>query len=186
MTAAGIQARGDHPLNNITGTIDGVAIRQEKPSYMGGTYPSHYRNRKGFFLLIVKAVCDYNYEFPLMCCRTPDYIQDATELAFSDICERLQNRKHPNILQLISESLCIAADDAYGDGELLQTPWPGGGRWKTWRDAYDLSQSSARMHIEQAFGQLDLLGGALWRPMRMPFAKRPLMGKVAFFLHSVC
>ena len=42
------------------------------------------------------------------------------------------------------------------------------------------------MHIEKAFGQLVWWWGILWRPLGMPFAKRPLVVKVAFFLHNFC
>lgn len=55
-----------------------------------------------------------------------------------------------------------------------------------WRDRYSFHQSSARIHIEQAFGQLMWRWGTLWRRLRMPFAKRPLVIKAALLLHSVC
>jgi len=185
-TALGFQARGDNPLINIIGALDGIAIRQEMPAYTEVACPKDYWNRKGFFALNVQAVCDYNYEFLWMSCRTPGSNHDATALACSDLGQLLKNRTHPVILQLIAEGLCIAADDAYGDCELLATPWPGGGRGDEWRDAYNFYQSSARMHIEQAFGQLVGRWGIFWRPLRMPFSKRPLVIKVAFLLHNFC
>ena len=114
-------------------------------------------------------MCDHNYEFLWMSCRTPGSTQDATALACSDLGQLFKNRTHPVILQLITEGLCIAADEAYGDCELLATPWPGGGRGDEWRDAYNFFQSSARMHIEQAFGQLVGRWRIFWRPLRMLF-----------------
>ena len=185
-TAAGFQARGDNPLTKIIGALDGIAIRQEMPSYTEVICPRGYWNRKGFFPLNVQAICDHNYEFLWMSCRTPGSTHDATALACSDLGQHLKDPTHAVLQQVIAECLCIAADEAYGDSELLATPWPGGGRGDEWRDAYNFYQSSARMHIEQAFGQLVWRWGIPWRPLRMPFAKRPLVVNVAFLFHNFC
>lgn len=47
-TAAGFQKRGDSPLNNIIGALDGIAIRRERPSLGDVTCPKDYWCRKGF------------------------------------------------------------------------------------------------------------------------------------------
>jgi hypothetical protein len=47
----------------------------------------------------------------------------------------------------------VAADDAYICGERIITPWPGRNLSKG-KDAFNYWQSSARIHIEQAFGML--------------------------------
>ena len=41
-TAAGFQSRGDNPLKNIIGALDGIAIRQEMPSYTEVICPRDY------------------------------------------------------------------------------------------------------------------------------------------------
>lgn len=184
--AAGFQKRGNSPLNNIIGALDGIAIAQEQPSIADVACPKDHWCRKGFFALNVQAICDSNYEFLWMSCRTPGSSHDSAALACSDFGQFLNNSSLPLIQMLIAEGLCIAADEAYGDCELLAVPWPGGGGGNTWRDSYNFHQSSARIHIEQAFGQLVWRWGIFWRPLRMPFLKRPLVIKTAFLLHNLC
>jgi len=144
-TAAGFQARVDNPLINVIGSLDGIDIRQEMPSYTEVICLKDYWNRKGFFALNFQAICDHNYEFVCMSWRTL------------------------SSTHVIAEALYIAAEEAYGDRELLATPWPREGRGDEWRDAYSFYQWSARMHIEQALGQLVWRWGILWRPLRMLF-----------------
>lgn len=64
----------------------------------------------------------------------------------------MKDTNHPFVKLLIREGLCISADEAYGDSEVLAVPRPGGGGNDQWKDAYNFYQSSARIHIEQAFG----------------------------------
>lgn len=185
-TAAGFQRRGNSPFANIIGALDGIAVRQEQPSVADVTCPKDYWCRKGFFSLNVQAICDANYEFLWVSCRTPGSSHDSMALACSELGQLLKDTRHPMVKLLIREGLCIAADEAYGDSEVLAVPWPGGGDGNKWRDGYNFYQSSARVHIEQAFGQLVWPWGIFWRPLRMPFGKRPLVIQVACMLHNLC
>lgn len=87
----------------------------------------------------------------------------------------------PLIKLLIKKGLCIASDEAYGDGELLAVPCPGGGGGSKWRDAHDFRTSSGRILIEQAFGKLVWRSGTFGRPLRMPLLKTPLVIKTRSF-----
>jgi hypothetical protein len=50
------QARPYNPLNiKIVGVLDGFAIKFTKPNIFNA---QDFRNRKGFYALIVQAVCD--------------------------------------------------------------------------------------------------------------------------------
>jgi len=57
-----------------------------------------------------------------MSCRTPGSTHDAAALACSDLGQHLKDPTHDLLQQVIAEGLCIAADEAYGDSELLATP----------------------------------------------------------------
>lgn len=163
-TAAGFQARGDSPLSKIIGAMDDVAILNERPSATEVTCTIDYWNWNKFFALNVQAVCDSNYMLTWMSCRTSGSAHDSTALAVSDVGRLLSERRSPLTMTLIAEGLCIAADEAYADSEVLAVAWPGGRGGDIWRDGYHFYQSSARIQIEQAFGQLARRWGILWRP----------------------
>lgn len=118
-----------------------------------------------------------------MRCRPFGSAHDTTALAVSDLGRLLSERTDPVGTALLAEGVCFAADEAYADSELLVVPWPGERGGDMWRDAYNLFLSSARTHIEHAFGQLVRRWGIFGYPLRTPFAKRPLLVKVAFLLH---
>jgi len=185
-TAAGFQRRGDSPLRNIIGALDGIAVRQERPTAAEVMCTKDYWSRKGFFALNVQAICDSNYEFLWMSCRAPGSSHDSTALACSDLGQELNDSASPLIALMIREGLCVTADEAYRDSDVLAVPWPGGGGGDLWKDGYNFYPSSARVHIEQAFGQLVWRWGIFWKPLRMPFGKRPLVIHVAFLLHNLC
>jgi len=185
-TTAGFQRRSDSPLNNVIGALDGIVVRQERPTAAEVACPKDYWSRKGFFALNVQAICDSNYEFLWMSCKAPGSSHDSSALACSDLGQQLRAPCSPLVALMIREGLCITADEAYRDSEVMAVPWAGGGGGDQWRDAYNFYQSSARIHIEQAFGQLVWRWGILWKPLRMPFAKRPMVIHVAFLLHNLC
>lgn len=134
-SATGFQQRADSPLKKVIGAMDGIAIRQEHLTTFEVSCPRDYCNLEGFFSLNVQAVCHSNYQFMWMSCRTPGSAHDSTALAVSDLRRLLSERTNPVITALLAESLCIAADEAYADSDLLAVPWPGGGGGDMWRDA---------------------------------------------------
>ena len=64
--------------------------------------------------------------------------------------------------------------------------WPGSERGDRWIDAYNFYQSSSHIHIEQAFGMLSWRWGVFWRPLRVPFARRPSLVRACFRLRNFC
>jgi len=126
-TAAGFQRRSDSPLRNIIGSLDGIAVRQERPTAAEVTCTKDYWSRKGFFAFNVQAICDSNYEFLWMSCRTPGSSHDSSALACSDLGRELKDPASPLIALMVREGLCITADEAYRGSEVFGVPWPGGG-----------------------------------------------------------
>jgi len=121
-----------------------------------------------------------------MSCKAPGSSHDSSALACRDLGQELRAPCSPLVALMIFEGLCITADEAYRDSEVMAVPWAGGGGGDQRRDAHNFYKSFARIHIEQAFGQLVLRWGILWKPLRMPFAKRPMVIHVAFLLHNLC
>jgi len=185
-TSAGFRRRSDSPLTNVIEALDGIVVRQDRPTATEVTCPKDYWSRKGFFALNVQAICDSNCEFLWMSCKAPGSSHDSSALACSDLCQGLRAPGSPLVALMVREGLCITADEAYRDSEVFSVPWPGGGGADQWRDADNFYQSSARIHIELAFGQLVWRWGILWKPLRMPFAKRPKVIHEAFLLHNLC
>lgn len=93
---------------------------------------------------------------------------------------------HAVTARLIEEGYCIVGDEAYAAGEVMAVPWPSGGRGDRWKDSFNFYQSSSRIHIEQAFGMLVWRWGVFWRPLRVPFFKRPSLVRACFKLHNHC
>jgi len=185
-TARRFQLRGDSPFDNILGALDGIAVKQEQPA--DGDVPrvaDHYC-RKGFYALNVQAICDAEYRFLWMSCLSPGSVHDATAFASTGLGRRFALVSDSEVLQLVADGFCIAADEAYGASEVLAVPWSGGGGGDVWRDGYNFYQSSARMHIEQSFGLLVWRWGVFWRPLRVPFRKRPGLIRACFKLHNHC
>ena len=167
-------------------TLDGVAIEQEQPLPADVTCVADYYSRKGFYALNVQAICDADYKFRWMSCKSPGSAHDSTAFTCTALGQALHRADDPLTLSLIQHGHCIASDEAYAASEMLAAPWPGGGKGDRWRDSYNFHLSSLRIHIEQAFGMLVWCWGVFWRSLRVPFAKRPGLVRACFRLHNYC
>jgi len=92
----------------------------------------------------------------------------------------------PVTAKMFAAGYCVVGDDAYAAGEVMAVPWPWGGGDDRWQDSYNFYQSSFRVHSEQAFGMLVWRWGVFWRPLRVPFLKRPSLIRACFKLHNFC
>jgi DDE superfamily endonuclease len=77
----------------------------------------------------------------------------------------------------------IAADDAYVCGKSVITPHSGR-CLSTAKDCFNYFQSSARIRIELAFGQLVGRFGILWRPLRTKVRLASLIVVIVGKLHN--
>jgi DDE superfamily endonuclease len=68
----------------------------------------------------------------------------------------------------------VAGDEAHVYGDSLLTPHSGR-QLNEAQDCFNYWKSSARIHIEQAFGILVGRWGILWRPLRTSVAKSTLI-----------
>ena len=64
----------DQPIPNCVGTIDGSHIRIIRPH----NYSTDYYNFKGYYSVLLQAVCDGNCKFLSLSCGHPRSIHDAT------------------------------------------------------------------------------------------------------------
>jgi len=184
--AGGFQRRRASPFGNVIGALDGVAVRQEQPLSSDVQCVADYYSRKGFYAFNTQAICDADYKFKWMSCMSPGASHDSTAFTCTRLGQTLQDSSHELTAALIEDGHCIVADEAYAASEVLAVPWPSCGRGDQWKDGYNFYQSSGRIHIEQAFGMLSWRWGVFWRPLRVPFAKRPSLVRACFRLHNFC
>ena len=178
--AGGIQRRRASPFGDVIGALDGVTVRQEQPLDSYVQCVADYYSRKGFYAFNTQAGCEADYKFRRMSCMSPSACHDSTAFASTRLGKILLDPTHELTAALISAGNCLVADEAYVASEVLAVPYPGSGRGDRWIDAYNFDQSSSRIHIEQAFGMLSWRWEVFWRPMRVPFAKRPSLGRECF------
>jgi len=96
----------------------------------------------------------------------------------------LLSPRHAVTTQLIEAGYCIVGDEVYAAREVMAVPWAEAGGSDRWRDSYSCYQSSCPVHIEQVFCTLVWRWGVFWRPLRVPFFKRPSLVQACFKLHS--
>ena len=173
--ARGFQARFDNPLYGCVGALDGLAVRIVRPSVPNS---QAYFNRKGFFAIVLQAMCDADYRFTYASCRAAGSTHDSLAFSMSDLANSLEQRCLP-------EPFWIAADEAYPCSNSILTPWSGR-ELPTDKDAFNFWLSSSRIHIEQAFGQLVARWGLLWRDIKLDIAKVPSVVMVILKLHNLC
>jgi hypothetical protein len=176
-TSVGFSRHGRSPLSGCVGALDGIAIKIQEPCRGSVPNPSTYFNRKGFFALSVQAMCDSRYCFTFASAISPGSTHDSTSFAMSSLSRLLCSSNG------LVPGYWVAADDAYVCSERVMTPWPGRNLSKA-KDAFNYWQSSARIHIEQAFGMLVARWGVLWRPLRVSIEKVGQVAIVCMKLHN--
>jgi DDE superfamily endonuclease len=165
MVSQGLEESAIVPAICCSDAIDGIAIRIQEPARGSLPKPSTCYNRNGFFALAVQSICDNRYVFTFVSSISPGSTHDSVSFGMSSLSRLLSQRDGG----LMSE-YWIAADDAYACRDRLLTPWPGRNLPRS-KDSFNYWQSSARIHIEQAFGMLVARWGVLWRPLRVRSTK---------------
>lgn len=169
---------GRSPLTGCCAAIDGIAIKIAEPSANDVPNPSTYYNRKGFFALNIQAVCDASYRFLYVSALTPGSTHDSTAFAMSALSQVLNGDQNG-----LLNGFWVAADEAYVSSHQVVCPWPGR-RLSAEEDCFNYWQSSARIHIEQAFGMLVGRWGILWKPLRLSVGKAAQIVAVCCKLHN--
>jgi DDE superfamily endonuclease len=168
--------RGVSPLSGCVGAVDGLAVRIAEPRGIEIPNPSSYYNRKGFFAIVVQAMCDASYRFSFISAIAPGSTHDSVAFRMSALYDILK-------AGALAPGYWVAGNDAYVCAESLLTPHPGRNLSEA-RDCFNYWQSSARIFIEQAFGILVSQWGVLWRPLRTSVTKSTLIFVTLAKLHN--
>ena len=167
-----------NPLVWCCGALDGIAIPNDKPR--GVTDPAQYWNRKGYYALPVQAVVDGKYRFLYMSAVCVGSTYDSLAFSRSSLASELANG-------LLPEPFYIVDDDAYNALDYLLTPIsPRLAGPNSPEDAYNFFQSSLRMHVEQAFGQLMARWRLLGMSLKYSIHLNGAIFQAAMALHNFC
>ena len=155
-----ISARFDDTWNfpHCFGAIDGKRIRKECPEMTGICY----YNNKGFYSIVLLAVCDSNYCFTLFNLRHYGSNSDSEVLAKSKIGETIEGRE----LDIPAPSTYMTCDFdplpyfLVGDEIFPMKTWlmrPHPGKLTKKQRIFDHRLSRTRRNIENPFGILTLV-----------------------------
>jgi len=183
--APGLRSRRNSPFGNVREAVDEIAVEKEQPLATDAPRVEHYCTRKSFYALKNQAISDSEYKFCWMACSSPGVTVDSTAFSRTSLGRQLSDRDSVLTLDMTRDGHRIAADGAYAAREGLAVPRPGVGQGYRWRDAFHFYLSSLRVYIEQGIGMLLWRWGVFWRPLRVPFAKRPSLVRARFRLHKV-
>jgi len=165
-------------IDGVIGALDGCHIAIACP----GDNAADYVNRKGFYSVILQAVCDNNLYFTDVYIGWPGSVHDARVYRNSPLCELLET----DAASLCPGGLFLLGDAAYPLSSVLMTPIKDTGTLTHVETYYNFCHSSTRMAIERAFG---LLKGRFRRLKFVNVAKsdkRVRLITVACMLHNVC
>ena len=152
-------------MPHAIGALDGKHIRMQCPKLTG----TQYYNYKGFFSIVLLAVCDANYCFTMFDLGQFGSNNDSGILANSMMGDLLENNllKIPQS-QVINEEIgpvpyYLLGDEIFPLKTWLMRPYPGSLMQED-QKVYNYRQSRARRVIENAFGILS----ARWRIFHKP------------------
>lgn len=140
---------------NCIGAIDGKHIRIKCPPHSG----SEYFNYKGYFSIVLLAVCDAHYRFILVDIGDSGRHSDGGILFNSEIGRRLESNllgiPAPSKLKQSSITVpyMLVGDDAFPLKKYLMKPYPGRFLTKE-KNIFNYRLSRARRVVENAFGIL--------------------------------
>ena len=153
---------------NCLGALDGKHIAIECPGYSG----SEYYNYKGFFSIVLMAMCDAKYCFTFINVGNYGKENDAHIFNNSDLGKAFNAGE----MQIPSSEIVdghelpyvIISDEIFALKSWLMKPYPGKGLTRS-QAIFNYRLSRARRTIENCFGIL----AARWRIFRRPIRASP-------------
>ncbi|XP_057307667.1 uncharacterized protein LOC130645634 [Hydractinia symbiolongicarpus] len=153
-------------MPHVIGAIDGKHIRIQCPKFTG----TQYYNYKGFFSLVLMAVCDANYCFTMYDVGQFGSNNDSVVLANSAMGKALEedalNVPKGTIINQNTGAVpfYLVGDEIFPLKTWLMRPYPGSVLTSEEKRIFNYRLSRARRVIENAFGIL----GTRWRIFHKP------------------
>lgn len=170
---------------NAVGSIDGKHVRLTCPANSG----SQYFNYKGYFSMILLAMCDANYCFTAIDVGSYGRSNDAGVFRRSNLGKAIEEKQFPfpdpNEIQEHGPKIpfVIIGDEAFPLKPNLMRPFPGDSLNDQQR-IYNYRHSRARRVIENAFGILARKFRIFYRPIDMDPSNAEFVVLSACILHN--
>ena len=178
----GFARRSNGVLRGAIGAIDGWLVKIQRPwvSRDNVKDPASFFSRKGFYALNVQCMVDDAKRVLWASFSHRGSSHDSTcfrETSFyNDILKSLQNK-------LFSMSFFILGDSAYAIESFILPPYDNA-KSKSAEDAFNFYQSSARITVECAFGEINRRWGIFWSPIAYSLKNTAIICKGAMHLHN--
>lgn len=146
-------------ITNCIGVIDGYLLRiYTPPKAQAGNVKSYFSGHYQCYGINIQAICDHNSRFLYFAIAAPGSVNDREAVKEAGIL---------TALSALPELFVIIGDAAYEPSERLVPMFFGVNRQDASCDNFNFYASQCRIHIEMAFGLMQMKWGILWRPMRV-------------------
>ena len=157
------------------GALDGVHFPMIAPTLKDVANPMQYFvARKDKYALLCVAICDAKRRITWYDISQASQTHDSTAFGITKLGVRVQQES------ALPEGFFINADSAFCMSNSVITPT--GGK----HDDFDFQQSSMRVPIECAFGELVRRWPILWKPLQVAFRRRASLIGACIRLHNYC
>jgi len=172
-------------MPNVLGAIDGKHIQIEAPANTG----TLYHNYKGFFSIVLLAICDAKYCFTLVDIGQYGSNNDSGVLAKSEIGKRFEENKM-NLPAPRKVNSCsydplpyyLVGDEIFPLKDWMMRPYPG--KLTEEQSVFNYRHSRARRVIENAFGILRSRWRIFSRPIKATVENVEIYVWAAICLHN--
>ena len=168
------------------GAIDGTHI----PIIAPKDKRNDYYNRKGWYSMVMQAVCDHRYRFYDIECGWPGKVHDARVLRNSKIFEDGEAGRlfpnRPERIGTVDVNICLIGDPAYPLLSWIMKAYPVHVVTTPAQRHFNYRLSRARMCIENAFGRLKGRWRCLRTAMENDTAVVPTIVSACCILHNIC
>ena len=180
--ALGFARRSNGVLRGAIGAIDGWLVKIQRPWKIRDNVkdPASFFSRKGFYALNVQCMVDDRKRVLWSSFSHRGSSHDSTcfreSCFYKHILKPLQNK-------LFALSFFILGDSAYAIESFILPPYDNA-KSKSAEDAFNFYQSSIRITVECAFGEIDRRWGIFWSPIAYSLKNTALICKGAMHLHN--
>ena len=168
-------------LYECIGAIDGWLVKIFCPNKTRDSVenPGGFFSRNGFFVLNVQVIVDKYKRVLWYSSNCKGGQHDSTAFKSTALYASLVER----CAELLEKGWYIVGDSAYTLRTFLITPFDGTEHGRK-EDNFNYFQSSCRIYVECAFGEIDNRWGIFWRPLKFSLDNNIQTIEVAFRLHN--